>query len=48
MNWQASCKELDQGKLPNIPVPTVAKEEHYYQVSLQDENSSVTCSFTIM
>ncbi|XP_072566865.1 structural maintenance of chromosomes flexible hinge domain-containing protein 1 isoform X1 [Paramormyrops kingsleyae] len=48
VNWQASCKELDQGKLPNIPVPTVAKEEHYYQVSLQDETSSVTCSFTIM
>uniref|UniRef100_A0A8C9W890 Structural maintenance of chromosomes flexible hinge domain containing 1 n=1 Tax=Scleropages formosus TaxID=113540 RepID=A0A8C9W890_SCLFO len=45
---QTSSKELEKGKLPDVPVPTVVKDEHYYSVTYQDGNVSVACSFTIM
>uniref|UniRef100_A0A8C9QY59 Structural maintenance of chromosomes flexible hinge domain containing 1 n=1 Tax=Scleropages formosus TaxID=113540 RepID=A0A8C9QY59_SCLFO len=48
VNWKASSKELEKGKLPDVPVPTVVKDEHYYSVTYQDGNVSVACSFTIM
>ncbi|KAL4635247.1 structural maintenance of chromosomes flexible hinge domain-containing protein 1 [Arapaima gigas] len=48
VNWKASSKELDKGRLPDVPVPTVVKDEHFYQVSYQDGNMTVTCSFIIM
>uniref|UniRef100_A0A8C7KNM4 Structural maintenance of chromosomes flexible hinge domain containing 1 n=1 Tax=Oncorhynchus kisutch TaxID=8019 RepID=A0A8C7KNM4_ONCKI len=50
VNWAAdvSVEELAQGKLPNVPVPTLVKEEHFYQVSYMEELVSVDTSFTIV
>lgn len=50
VNWTAdvNVEELVQGKLPNVLVPTLVKEEHFYQVSYQDHNLSVETSFTIV
>uniref|UniRef100_A0A674DGW2 Structural maintenance of chromosomes flexible hinge domain containing 1 n=1 Tax=Salmo trutta TaxID=8032 RepID=A0A674DGW2_SALTR len=50
VNWTAdvSVEELAQGKLPNVPVPSLVKEEHFYQVSYMEELVSVDTSFTIV
>ena len=50
MNWTAelNVEELVQGKLPNIQVPTLVQDEHYYQVSYQDLNTTVDTSFIIV
>ncbi|KAI1889131.1 hypothetical protein AGOR_G00175910 [Albula goreensis] len=49
VNWKAdvNIEKLQQGKLPDVPISNLAKDEHFYQVSFQDENVSVECSFTI-
>ncbi|XP_062336135.1 structural maintenance of chromosomes flexible hinge domain-containing protein 1 [Osmerus eperlanus] len=50
VNWTAelNVEELVQGKLPNIQVPTLVQDEHYYQVSYQDLNTTVDTSFIIV
>ncbi|XP_061095529.1 structural maintenance of chromosomes flexible hinge domain-containing protein 1 [Conger conger] len=49
VNWRAdvNIEDLQQGKLPGLLIPNLVKDEHFYQVSFQDENVSVECSFTI-
>ncbi|KAJ8376703.1 hypothetical protein SKAU_G00072830 [Synaphobranchus kaupii] len=49
VNWRAdmNVEDLQQGKLPDLLIPNLVKDEHFYQVSFQDENVSVECSFTI-
>nr|XP_046226933.1 structural maintenance of chromosomes flexible hinge domain-containing protein 1 isoform X2 [Scatophagus argus] len=48
VNWTAdvNLENLFQGKLPDIQVPTQVKDEHFYQVSYQDQ--SVSVSFDIV
>ncbi|CAB1349523.1 unnamed protein product [Coregonus sp. 'balchen'] len=50
VNWTAdvSVEELAQGKLPNVLVPSLVKEEHFYQVSYMEQLVSVDTSFTIV
>uniref|UniRef100_UPI003AAAAD97 structural maintenance of chromosomes flexible hinge domain-containing protein 1 n=1 Tax=Centroberyx gerrardi TaxID=166262 RepID=UPI003AAAAD97 len=50
VNWTAdvSLEDLAQGKLPDVQVPTLVQDEHFYQVSYQDQNVSVNTSFTIV
>uniref|UniRef100_A0A8D3C7E6 Structural maintenance of chromosomes flexible hinge domain containing 1 n=1 Tax=Scophthalmus maximus TaxID=52904 RepID=A0A8D3C7E6_SCOMX len=47
VNWTSpvNLKDLLQGKLPDIQVPTQVLEDRFYQVSYQDQ--SVSVSFTI-
>ncbi|KAJ8385840.1 hypothetical protein AAFF_G00181960 [Aldrovandia affinis] len=49
VNWRAdvNIEDLQQGQLPSVPIPNLVKDERFYQVSFQDENVSVECSFTI-
>ncbi|XP_069368822.1 structural maintenance of chromosomes flexible hinge domain-containing protein 1 [Paralichthys olivaceus] len=48
VNWtsQVNIKDLVQGMLPVVQVPTQVQEERFYQVSYQDQ--SVSVSFTII
>ncbi|CAJ1082502.1 structural maintenance of chromosomes flexible hinge domain-containing protein 1 isoform X3 [Xyrichtys novacula] len=39
-------EDLTQGKLPNLPVPTQAYRDHFYQVSYQDQSVSVSFHIT--
>ncbi|XP_035269708.1 structural maintenance of chromosomes flexible hinge domain-containing protein 1 [Anguilla anguilla] len=49
VNWRAdlNIEDLQEGNLPTLLIPNLVKDEHFYQVSFQDENASVECSFTI-
>ncbi|XP_036377090.1 structural maintenance of chromosomes flexible hinge domain-containing protein 1 [Megalops cyprinoides] len=49
VNWRADLyiEDLQKGKLPNVQIANLVKDDHFYQVSFQDENKSVECSFTI-
>lgn len=48
VNWtgDVKMKDLVEGKLPDILVPTQVQEERFYQVSFQDQ--SVSVSFNIV
>ncbi|XP_076617902.1 structural maintenance of chromosomes flexible hinge domain-containing protein 1 [Chaetodon auriga] len=48
VNWtgDVNLEDLAQGKLPDIQVPIQVADEHFYQVSYQDQ--SVSVSFTIV
>ena len=48
VNWKADVepKDLVQGKLPPVQVPTKVQDENFYQVSYQDQ--SVSVSFTVV
>ncbi|XP_070842775.1 structural maintenance of chromosomes flexible hinge domain-containing protein 1 [Chaetodon trifascialis] len=48
VNWtgDVNLEDLAQGKLPDIQVPIQVDDEHFYQVSYQDQ--SVSVSFTIV
>lgn len=48
VNWtgDVNLKDLVEGKLPDVQVPTQVQEERFYQVSYQDQ--SVSVSFNIM
>ncbi|KAL1006860.1 hypothetical protein UPYG_G00078180 [Umbra pygmaea] len=50
VNWTVdiSVEELAQGKLPNILVPSLVKDKHFYQVSYKDQLVFVDTSFTIV
>uniref|UniRef100_A0A6Q2XFA8 SMC hinge domain-containing protein n=1 Tax=Esox lucius TaxID=8010 RepID=A0A6Q2XFA8_ESOLU len=42
VNWTAdvNVEELARGKLPNVSVPTLVNEEHFYQISYKDHSTS--------
>ncbi|XP_041817440.1 structural maintenance of chromosomes flexible hinge domain-containing protein 1 [Chelmon rostratus] len=48
VNWtgDVNLDDLAQGKLPDVQVPTHVHDEHFYQVSYQDQ--SVSVSFNIV
>uniref|UniRef100_A0A6Q2ZP32 SMC hinge domain-containing protein n=1 Tax=Esox lucius TaxID=8010 RepID=A0A6Q2ZP32_ESOLU len=50
VNWTAdvNVEELARGKLPNVSVPTLVNEEHFYQISYKDQLVSVDTSFIIV
>ncbi|KAM3836197.1 structural maintenance of chromosomes flexible hinge domain-containing protein 1-like [Diretmus argenteus] len=50
VNWTAdvSLQDLAKGNLPDVHVPIKVQDEHFYQVSYQDQHVSVNTSFTIV